>query len=131
MRGTPAAYRDAVRVAARVSACVGAARYPHGMEDWTEDAAEALDRMTESGLGRPWHGTARILSATDAVGRRRFQACSLELELSAPGFEGATASVEVVVDRRFWPRAGMTLPARFSRTEPRTLDWDVLARSAR
>lgn len=102
------------------------------MEDWTEQAAEALDRLTESGLGAPWTGTARILSATPPSSRRRYQTCTVEVALAAQGFEGATASVEVVVDTRYWPTTGTVLPARFSRTLPRTIDvdWERL-RSAR
>lgn len=118
-----------------MSACVDAPApiaIVDGMEDGTEDAAEALDRLTESGLGTPWAGTARILSASAPSGRRRYQACTVELELAAAGFAGATASAEVVVDTRYWPRPGTVLPARFSRTLPRTLDvdWERL-RSAR
>ncbi len=102
------------------------------MEDWTEGAAEALDRLTESGLGAPWTGTARILSATPPSSRRRYQSCTIELALAAEGFEGATTSAEVVIDTRYWPEPGTVLPARFSRTLPRTLDvdWERL-RSAR
>ncbi|MDY0827749.1 hypothetical protein SK224_01275 [Microbacterium sp. BG28] len=102
------------------------------MEDWTEQAAEALDRLTESGLGSPWIGTARILSATPPSSRRRHQSCTVELALAAEGFEGATTSAEVVIDTRYWPEPGTVLPARFSRALPRTIDvdWEQL-RSAR
>jgi hypothetical protein len=100
------------------------------VEDWEEDAAESLERLTGSPMADALHGTIRILSLSAPEGRRRYQTCTMELELRADGIDAETITTEVVLDRRYWPTAGMVLRARISRRRPRLIDvnWDALAR---
>lgn len=100
------------------------------MEDWEEDAAEALERLTHSPMADAIRGTIRIVSLSEPRGRSRYQACRMELMLEAPDLDPEPLSTEVVLDRRYWPKAGMVLRARISRKRPRMIDvnWDALAR---
>jgi len=100
------------------------------MEDWEEDAAEALERLTHSPMADAIRGTIRIVSLSEPRGRSRYQACRMELMLEAPDLDPEPLSTEVVLDRRYWPKAGMVLRARISRKLPRMIDvnWDALAR---
>jgi hypothetical protein len=100
------------------------------MEDWEEDAAEALERLTHSPMADAIRGTIRIISLSQPRGRSRYQACQMELLLEAPDLDPEPLSTEVVLDRRYWPEAGMVLRARISRKRPRMIDvnWDALAR---
>ena len=100
------------------------------MEDWEEDAAESLARLTGSPMADALRGTIRIVSLSEPKGRSRYQACDMELLLDAPGLEAEPLSTEVILDRRYWPTVGMVLRARISRRRPRMIEvnWDALAR---
>lgn len=54
----------------------------------------------------------------------------MDLVLEAPELEPEPLTTEVVLDRHYWPTAGMVLRARISRGRPRMIDvnWDALAR---
>ena len=103
------------------------------MEDWEEEAAESLERLTGSPMADALQGTIRIVSLSEPKGRSRYQTCEMELVLDAPGLDAEPLSTEVVLDRRYWPTAGMVLRARISRRRPRMIDvnWDALARERR
>lgn len=103
------------------------------MEDWEEEAAENLERLTHSPMADALHGTIRIAALTAPAGRMRYQTCAMDLILRAPGIDGEPLRTEVVLDRRYWPTAGMVLRARISRERPRLIDvnWDALAREPR
>jgi hypothetical protein len=100
------------------------------MEDWEEEAAENLERLTGSPMADAFHGTIRIVSLSEPKGRARYQACDMELIVEAPELEPEPLSTEVILDRRYWPKAGMVLRARISQGRPRMIDvnWDALAR---
>jgi hypothetical protein len=100
------------------------------MEDWEDEAAETLDRLTQSPMADAMHGTARVVALSDPKGRARYQSCELQLVLEAPGLAPEPLTTEVVLDRRYWPKAGMVLRASISRGLPRLIevDWDALAR---
>ena len=100
------------------------------MEDWEEGAAETLERLTGSPMADALHGTIRIVSLSQPKGRARYQACDMELILEAPGLDSEPLSTEVILDRRYWPVAGMVLRARISKRRPRMIEvnWDALAR---
>lgn len=103
------------------------------MEDWEEGAAEALERITGSPMADALHGTIRIVSLSEPKGRFRYQTCTMELLLNAPGIDAEPLTTEVVLDRRYWPTAGMVMRARISQRRPRMIDvnWDALAREVR
>lgn len=100
------------------------------MEDWEEEAAETLERLTGSPMADALRGTIRIVSLSEPRGRSRYQACSMELILEAPGLAAEPLSTEVVLDRRYWPTEGTVLRALISQGRPRTIEvnWDALAR---
>jgi len=100
------------------------------MEEWEDDAAETLDRLTNSTMADAFRGTVTILSLSAPSGRGRYQSCTMDLLLEAPGLETETTSTVAVLDRRSWPDVGTVLRARISRKRPRMLevDWDMLAR---
>ena len=100
------------------------------MEDWEEDAAETLERLTGSPMSDALQGTIEIVELTPPAGRSRYQSCSMNLVLNAPGIERELLTTEVILDRRYWPTVGMILRARISRKQPRMIDvnWDALAR---
>jgi hypothetical protein len=54
----------------------------------------------------------------------------MDLILEGPGLDSEPLTTEVILDRRYWPKAGMVLRARISRRKPRMIDvnWDALAR---
>lgn len=103
------------------------------MEDWEEDAAEVLERLTHSPMANAVPGTIRIVSLSQPTGRMRYQTCEMDLILQAPGIDAEPLRTEVVLDRRYWPDAGMVLRARISQRQPRMIDvnWDALAREKR
>ncbi|SFS17684.1 hypothetical protein SAMN04487846_3628 [Microbacterium sp. cf046] len=100
------------------------------MEEWQEQAAETLDRLTGSPMADAINGTIRIVALSAPKGRLRYQSCEMELILEGPGLDHEPLSTEVILDRRYWPTAGMVLRARISRKQPRMIDvnWDALAR---
>jgi hypothetical protein len=99
------------------------------VEEWEEDAAEQLERLTGSRMADALRGTIRIVALSAPSGRGRYQTCEMELVLEAPELPPETLVTEVVFDRRYWPSAGMVLRARISRRKPRMIDvnWDALA----
>lgn len=101
------------------------------MQDWEDDAAATLERLTHSPMADAFVGTIRILSLTPPGRWRRYQTCTMELALEAPGMEPETLSTEVVLDRRYWPTVGTILHARISRGLPRMIDadWEALSRT--
>lgn len=100
------------------------------MEDWEDAAAETLERVTHSPMADAMHGTIRIVALSEPKGRTRYQSCEMDLMLEAPELEPEPLTTEVVLDRHYWPTAGMVLRARISRGRPRMIDvnWDALAR---
>ena len=100
------------------------------MEEWEEEAAEQLERLTRSPMADAFRGTVRILSLSSPKPRGRYQTCQMELQLEAPELKPETLETEVVLDRRYWPAVGTVLRARISRRKPRMLevDWEALAR---
>jgi hypothetical protein len=100
------------------------------VEDWEDGAAEALERLTGSPMADAMHGTIRIVGLSQPQGRRRYQACEMELILEAPELEPEPRTTEVILDRRYWPVVGMVLRARISKRRPRMIEvnWDALAR---
>ena len=100
------------------------------MEEWEEEAAEQLERLTRSPMADAFRGTVRILSLSSPKPRGRYQTCQMELQLEAPELQSETLETEVVLDRRYWPAVGTVLRARISRRKPRMLevDWEALAR---
>ena len=99
------------------------------VEEWEVEAAETLERVTRSPMADAFVGTIRILSLTPPGRGWRYQTCTMELALEAPGLEPETISTEVVLDRRHWPAVGTVLRARISRGRPRMIDadWEALA----
>lgn len=100
------------------------------MEDWEEDAAETLERLTHSPMADALHGTIRIVALSEPKGRAGYQVCTMDLLLEAAELDPEPLTTEVVLDRRHWPTVGMVLRARISRRRPRMIDvnWDALAR---
>jgi hypothetical protein len=100
------------------------------MEDWTEDAARQLERITGDPLADAVAGRVRVVSRSEPGGRGRYQPCTIELLAEAEGVPPRTVTTEVVFDRRHWPPVGAVLPARVSRTHPDAVEvnWDALAR---
>ena len=100
------------------------------MEEWEEDAAETLERLTGSKMANAHNGTIRIVSRSEPRGRSRYQTCAMEVILEAPDLPAEPLSTEVVFDRRYWPAPGTVLRARISRRLPRVFEvnWEVLPR---
>ena len=99
------------------------------MEEWEEEAAETLERLTGSPMADAINGTIRIVSLSAPKGWLRYQACEMDLILEGPGLEHEPLTTEVILDRRYWPKVGMVLRARISQRQPRMIDvnWDALA----
>jgi hypothetical protein len=74
-------------------------------------------------------GTIRIVSLSEPTKWSRYQTCTMDLLVNAPGIVDEPLETEVVLDKRYWPTAGMVLRARISRTTPRMIDvnWDALS----
>ena len=100
------------------------------MEDWVDDAAEQLEKLTGDPMAGAARGTVTVLTVSAPDGRARYQECRLRLRATGADVADAIVETAVVVDRRHWPRVGAALPARISRTHPGTVDvnWDALAR---
>ncbi|HAQ60164.1 MAG TPA: hypothetical protein DCR63_07355 [Microbacterium sp.] len=98
--------------------------------DEIENVAAQLEKLAGDPLGDAVPGQVRIVSASSPVGRARYQACTLEVVVVAPGIEPVRVDTEVVTSRRYWPRVGAVLPARISASQPdrMEIDWDALAR---
>lgn len=100
------------------------------MEPWVDDAAEMLEKITRDPLADAVRGAVRVVSASERVGRARYQACELEVVTTTGGIPETRISTEVVTTAKYWPRVGSTLPALISRSDPSRIeiDWDALAR---
>lgn len=92
--------------------------------------AHLLEQLTRDPLADAVPGTVRVLAASDRAARGRYQECTLELEVTAPGVDGVIAHTAVVTSAAHWPTVGQVLPARVSPTRPDVpdVDWDALAR---
>lgn len=97
-------------------------------QDATEQATAWLERVTGDPLADAVRGTARVDAVSEVRSRRRFQECRLTVTVEAPGIPPRPLGLEVVVDRRYWPRAGQVLPARISASDPAVVEivWDAL-----
>jgi hypothetical protein len=98
------------------------------VEDWVDDAATQLDRLTGSSMAGAVPGRVRIVSITEPRGRLRYQEAHLEVSAEVPGRAPELRRTEVVLDRRYWPSAGMVLPADIAPSGALEIRWDVLAR---
>ncbi|MDX2377983.1 hypothetical protein M4I32_14390 [Microbacterium sp. LRZ72] len=101
------------------------------MEEWAEEAAEQLARITREPMADAARGTVWIANASERRGRSRYQECALEVVAEAPDLPARTVQTAVVFDsRRYWPVIGTTLPARISRTHPDMVevDWEAALR---
>lgn len=98
--------------------------------DEIDDIAQQLEKLTSDPLADAVAGTVTVVSASEPVGRARYQECTLELRPSAPGVADTVIHSAVVTSRRYWPRVGAVLPARVSVSDPQHIDvdWDALAR---
>lgn len=94
----------------------------------TEQAVEWLERATGDPMADAVRGRIRIDGVTDAERRPRYQECRIDATAEAPGIPSTPVTLEVVIDRRYWPRVGQTLPARISASRPTVLEvsWDAL-----
>lgn len=95
-----------------------------------DQAVEWLERATGDPLADAVAGRLRIDAVSEPVSRRRYQECRIEGTAEAPGIPPTPVVIEVVIDRRYWPRVGQVLPARISRADPSAFDvgWDALRR---
>lgn len=100
------------------------------MEPWVDEAAEMLEKITRDPLADAVRGTVRVVSASERVGRARYQACELEVITTTEGIPETRVHTEVVTSAKYWPRVGSTLPALISPSDPTHIevDWDALAR---
>lgn len=89
---------------------------------------EWLERLSRDPLADAVRGRIRVVSTTDAVGRRRYQECRITATAEGPGIAPTPIVLEVVIDRRHWPQRGQVLPARISVSDPTAVDvfWDAL-----
>ena len=98
------------------------------------DSADQIAAQIEKLLGDPIAdavpGVVRIISASEPVGRARYQECQLEVVTEAAGVEPTAVTTTVVTARKYWPKVGAALPAQISRSQPHRveIDWDALAR---
>jgi hypothetical protein len=98
--------------------------------DDLEQFAQQLEKLVGDPMADAVAGRVRVVSASDPVGKARYQACALELIADAPGVPETHVHTEVVTSRRYWPKVGAVLPARVSQSHPENVDvdWDALAR---
>jgi hypothetical protein len=98
------------------------------VEDWTDGAARAFERMTGSPLADAVPGRVRIVSLTEPAPRGAYQTCRLEVLAEAPGVPPRIVTLEAVFPRKHWPTVGTVLPARVSPTHADAVevDWDRL-----
>ena len=98
-------------------------------EPWVEEAAQLLEKYTGDPLADAVRGTVRVVSASDRVGRARYQACQIEVVTTTTGIPETQVSTEVVTSAKYWPRVGSTRPALISRSDPSRIEinWDALA----
>ena len=98
-------------------------------EPWVDEAARMLEKHTRDPLDDAVRGTVRVVSASDRVGRARYQACQLEVVTTTDGIPETRISTEVVTSAKYWPRVGSILPALISPRDPTRIEitWDALA----
>ncbi len=98
--------------------------------DWSDQAAEQLERLLRDPIAEAVRGTAEIVSISTPEARGRYQEAQLELRAWAEGIPPVTVSMAVVLPTKHWPAAGVRLPAMIPPTAPQELevDWSRLAR---
>lgn len=71
-------------------------------------------------------GTAEVISATGYFGHGVYQNCRMELVVEAPGIPATAVTLNALVHRSHWPRAGVVLPALIERANPQEVEilWD-------
>ena len=103
-----------------------------GVPDESEfaQAVAWLQRLSGDPLAEAVPGRIRIDAVSDAAPRPLHQECRIEATVEAPGVPPAPVVLEVVIDRRFWPRVGHVLPARVPPADPTALEveWEALRR---
>ena len=99
-------------------------------QDEVAQATQWLERVTGDPMAEAVAGRIRVDAVSAPEGRRRYQECRVEATAEAPGIPPTQVVLEVVIDRRFWPRAGQLLPARVSVSRPTAVEvgWDALRR---
>jgi hypothetical protein len=88
-----------------------------------------------NGLLSPTHiedgvrGTAEVISATGYYGHGIYQNCRMELVVEGPGVPATAVTLNSLVHRSRWPRAGAILPALIERANPQEVEilWDEVA----
>lgn len=95
-----------------------------------DDAVQMLEKISGDPIADAVKGSVRIVSASERVGRRRYQACELVVLTQAEGIPETRVKTEVVTTAKTWPRVGSVLPALIARNNPRRMEinWDALAR---
>lgn len=96
--------------------------------DEMAQAVEWLQRATGDPMADAVRGRIRIDAVSDAAARGRYQQCRVEATAEAPGIPPTPTVIEVVIDKRHWPRVGQMLPARISPSNPQVLEvgWEAL-----
>lgn len=88
-----------------------------------------LDSLFGGGsMTDPVRGTAQVVSCSANRGRGVYQACHLQLVVSAEGVPATAVEQQTLVHRSRWPMPGMVLPATIDRVNPQTvrIEWDEL-----
>ena len=96
-----------------------------------DQAVTWLQRLTGDPLADAVPGRLRIDAVSEVSPRPRYQECRVEGIAEAPGVPTTPVVLEVVFDRRFWPRVGQVLPARVSRSQPGAVEvsWEALRKA--
>ena len=91
-----------------------------------EDATRWLEKLTGDPLADAQPVRVRIVRVSDPARRGRYQECRVGLVVE--GSDAAPVEVQVVLPVRRWPRIGLVLPARASRSRPEVIevDWERL-----
>ncbi len=99
------------------------------MEPWVDEAAEYLEKITRDPLAGAVRAEVVVVSVSERAPRGRYQECQLEVSVIHDPAPATPVSTAVVTDAAHWPRVGMRLPARVSRTDPSIIeiDWDALS----
>lgn len=97
-----------------------------------DDLADGLsgllyDAKIEDGV----RGTAQVVAATGYYGGSLHQNCRMEVVVEAPGIPATATTIQAIVSRFTWPRAGQVLPALIERADPREaiILWDEVPAS--
>lgn len=95
------------------------------MEDWVDDAAAALEKLSGSPLADTVAGAVRITAVAVPPGKRRYEETDVDVVAGAPGIPPFALTLRVVLDRKRLPEAGKILPARVAPGFA-DVDWDRL-----